>query len=247
MEKTFIANQVTIRKLAVLLVLSFLFLCGTVFLYIQKSKLLEEKEGLYKVAQEELIFSKNKEGLLQAKIAVMQSSSTSDFIKMHTQDSLILKLQKLVKTYENKLGKNGTVMIIQTEAIVDIKVPTKPQPQPTTINPTYEADFNLDNWVSGRILATVDSIGINLKFREELDLVLGRDKTGFLGLGKGKPFAQVTLHNPYNIVTDMKVYSVKDAPVKRFHIGPVAAYGVGNSFTPSIFVGIGVNYSLISF
>jgi len=92
-----------------------------------------------------------------------------------------------------------------------------------------------------------DSTQLTLKYREEVDLLIGEEKTGFLGLGKSKPFARITFKNPYSEVKDMKVYQTSLPKQKRFGIGPTISYGVGSGFEPQVFIGIGVNWNLIRF
>jgi len=116
-----------------------------------------------------------------------------------------------------------------------------------TVYANYKSDFNIKNWVWGTVSASKDSTKVNVKFKEQIDVVIGTEKTGFLGLGKGKSFAEVTLHNPFNTVSTLRAYSTKPAPIKKFGIGPVAAYGVGPGFVPGVFIGIGVNWNIIKF
>jgi hypothetical protein len=191
---------------------------------------------------------KDKEGNYKASITLLESENSEYFTNWATSDRTVIKLQELVKKYEDKIKNKGSVTIIETEANINIVAPTKIDGI-TKVNDTiyanYKSDFNIKGWVWGTVSASKDSTIIGMKFKEEIDVIIGTEKTGFLGLGKGKPFAEVTLHNPFNTVTTLKAYSNKPAPAKRFGIGPVAAYGVGPGFTPGIFVGIGVNWSII--
>lgn len=191
------------------------------------------------------------DGLNKGKIATLQARNSKDFTKLYTKDSTIIKLQVLVKENANKISKQGSVTIINTEALVDITSPTTVTDTSKTsslkdCNPIYTAPINgLGNWVEGETVARRDSTRVTLKFREELDVVIGIDKTGFLGLGKGKPFTEVTLHNPYNKVKVIKSYQTKLPPVKKISIGPGVIYGIGQNFNPGVYVGVGIYYSLI--
>ena len=191
---------------------------------------------------------RDKEGNYKASIALLESENSKYFTNWTSSDSTVAKLQKLVKQYESKIKDRGSVTVIGTDAKIDIVAPSQISGFTTvhdTVYATYKSDFNIKGWVWGVVSASKDSTVIGMRFKEEIDVVIGTEKTGFLGLGKGKPFAEVTLHNPFNTVSTLKAYSTKPAPAKRFGIGPVVAYGVGPGFTPGVFVGVGVNWNII--
>ena len=193
---------------------------------------------------------KDKEGNYKASITLLENQNSDYFTNWTTSDKTIIKLQALVKKYEDKIKNRGSVTTIGTEANINIVVPSKVSSFITihdTVYANYKSDFNIKGWVWGTISASKDSTTIGMKFKEEIDVIIGTEKTGFLGLGKGKSFAEVTLHNPFNAVTTLRAYSNKPAPTKKFGIGPVVAYGVGSGFTPGVFVGIGVNWNIIKF
>lgn len=191
---------------------------------------------------------KDKEGNFKANITLLENYNSKYFTDLASADSTISKLQKLVKKYEGQIKHGGSATSIGTEANIHIVSPshtdgfTRVQ---DTVYANYNTDFNIKGWVWGTVSATKDSTTIGMRFKEEIDVVIGTEKTGFLGLGKGKPFAEVTLHNPFNTVSTLRSYSTKPAPNKRFGIGPVAAYGFGPNFTPSLFIGVGVNWNII--
>jgi hypothetical protein len=49
-----------------------------------------------------------------------------------------------------------------------------------------------------------------------MDLVIGREKTGFLGLGK--TFVEATLHNPYSEVKVLRTYQTQLPKTKKSFI-----------------------------
>ena len=108
-------------------------------------------------------------------------------------------------------------------------------------------NYEKTKWIWGLTKATKDITQIGLRFHEEIDVVLGQEKTGFLGLGKPKPFAEVTLHNPYNKVSKLRSYSTTQLPARKLGLGPTAAYGLGSGFVPQMFIGVGVNWNLLRF
>lgn len=200
-----------------------------------------------------LVLARTKEGLLVAKNIALETTLEKDFLQLQTKDSMINKLQSLVRHYKGKLNKGGSITIIGTEASIDTKVPTISIIDTTKVksgeclSPIYYSKFNLDNWVTGEVFSKKDSTNIKLKFREEVDVAIGRDKTGFLGLGKGKAFSEVTLHNPFNEVKVLKTYSVKEPPTKYWHIGIGVLYGIGNNFIPQFILGAGIMWTPINF
>lgn len=191
---------------------------------------------------------KDKEGHFKASITLLENYNSKAFTDLASADSTITKLQKLVKKYEDNIKKGGSVTTIGTEANINIVTPTKIEGVTKvndTIHANYKSDFNIKGWVWGTVSATKDSTTIDMRFKEEIDVAIGTEKTGFLGLGKSKPFAEVTLHNPFNEVKTLRAYSTKSLPVKNFGVGPVVAYGVGPGFTTGLFVGIGATYSIL--
>ena len=212
------------------------------------------QDALVSVYTDSLKTWKDKDGSNMARISVLETSSEKDFLAIKTQKEEIIRLQKLVKN--NNLGTNGSATVLTTQGSYSTSVkPTitfpksvLPEKQPCdTIYPIYEAPFG-DEWVHGVVRATSDSIDVGFKYRDMFDLVIGEEKSGFLGLGKPKPFADVKSYNPYTEIKEYRTYRVKDKPAKKFGIGPVAAYGFGTgTFTPQFFIGIGGSFNLIRF
>ena len=191
---------------------------------------------------------RDKEGNYRAKIGLIQSEKAEYFLQMQSADTTIKKLQKLVKEQESKIKHGGSIAVINTDASIHAISPSHVSGATVvhdTIFANYKSDFNLKGWVYGTVTSSRINTEIDLKFKEEIDVTIGTEKTGFLGLGKGKPFAEVTLHNPYNKVNTLRAYSTKPIPTKQFGVGPVLAYGVGAGFIPQVFIGIGVNWNII--
>lgn len=191
---------------------------------------------------------KDKEGNFKANITLLENENSQYFTSWNTADSTVIQLQKLVKEYKNKIKHNGNATVINTEANIHVVAPSQVSGFTLvhdTVYANYKSDFNIKGWVWGVVSASKDSTTIGMRFKEEIDVVIGTEKTGFLGLGKGRPFAEVTLHNPFNTVSTLRAYSNKPAPAKRFGIGPVVAYGIGPGFIPGVFVGIGVNWNIV--
>src|SRR5699024_9015381 len=148
-------------------------------------------EDLQEVLNDSLRTWKDKEGNFRAKIAVLETNNSLDFTRLATQDSTIKKLQKSVTDNKNKIKKGGSISIINTEGAVSVTVPTVVDTTDPEF-PIYESSFNLGKWVIGEVIASKDSTDVSLKYKDEFNLVIGREKTGFLGLGKSKPYAEIT-------------------------------------------------------
>lgn len=206
---------------------------------------------LNEILKDSLTTYKTKSGLNAAKISVFEADKTKDFINLATKDTTIQKLQKLVEINNSKIKKQGVAVIINTQTNIRSIVPTKVTDtilvSDSIKSPVYASNFNLRGWIKGNTIATKDSTFIKLSYKEELNLVIGKEKTGFLGLGKGKSFADVVLLNPYSEIKQMRVYSTKEPAKKRITFGPGVYYGIGQGFIPQVFVGIGVSWNLISF
>lgn len=201
-------------------------------------------------------FYKTKEGLSGAKTTVFEAQNSSDFTKLATKDSTILKLQVLVKQYKSELSKRGSAFVINTEGHFEATTATTVKDSTTspdrTKSPVYASDFKLEDkkgvlWAWGNTLARKDSTTVKVNFRDELTGVIGVEKTGFLGLGRGKAFADIKTANPYNQIKDVRVYSTLPMPRKRFSVGPTIVYGFGENFTLQPIIGIGATWGLIQF
>ncbi len=198
----------------------------------------KELEVLNDIATKDLILSKNNRGELVAKIESYQTQRAEDFIKFATRDSLTLELQKDVKEFKKFLKKQGSVTKFSTEAKAETTEKTEVTKDEAG-DPVYTSKFNLGGWVFGSSVATKDSTSYDIGYRDNYSLVIGVEPTGFLGLGKGKPFGQITSSNPYNTVETMKVYQVGLPKRKSVSIGP--SVNIGVDFTGKIQTTLGVS------
>lgn len=233
--------------LAIIVILSLIRGCNA------KAKL-AQTETLNKALGDSLVTWRDKEGNFKANITLLEYQNADYFTKWNTADSTVIELQALVTKYKKQLGKKGSATIITTDAEIDITEPTVVVRDTTKpCDPVYKTDFEImgtgkykdTKWVWGEVTATKDSTQVGMRFHEEIDVVLGQEKTGFLGLGKPRPFAEVTLHNPFNKVSTLRSFNVTPPPTKKFGIGPTVSYGIGSGFVPQVFVGIGISYSIL--
>lgn len=191
------------------------------------------------VLSDSLKLERNEKGELVAKISAYKTQRTEDFIKFATKDSLTKELQKEVRSMKRYLKKQGSVTKFSTQT--DIEASSKTEVSGTIDFPVYKSRFNLDNWIIGSTKATKDSTYVDFKVNNDYSLTIGIEPTGFLGLGKGKPFGQVTNKNPYSTVKTMRTYNVGLPRDKKWGLG---VYGGYDPITgkPTILVGGGYNF-----
>lgn len=213
-------------------------------LYFWKESINSHKElqSLNEVLTDSLQITKNEKGELVATISAFETQRAKDFIRFKTTDSLTLELQKEVKEFSKYLKRNGGVTKFSTDTKVDTTVPTEVR-EVSGEYPTYNSKFNLDNWVFGDVSAAKDSTRISLKVKNDYTVGFGREATGFLGLGKGRPFARVVNKNPYSETKTVISYSVSVPKIKRWGVGPFI--GVDIASAPRF--GLAVSYDLIQF
>jgi hypothetical protein len=238
----------------ILIVIGILILVAYLIRGCEAETKLAEAETMNKALGDSLTTWRDKEGAFKANITLLESQSADYFTKLNTADANVIKLQALVTKYKKQLDKKGSATVITTDAQIDISEPTIVYRDSTKpCDPVYQTDFEImgtgkykdTRWVWGVVTATKDSTQVGMRFHEEIDVVIGQEKTGFLGLGKPRSFAEVTLHNPFNKVSTLRSYSTTPLPAKRFGIGPVAAYGVGSGLNTTFFVGFGINWNWI--
>jgi hypothetical protein len=253
-DKQELKNLLNSRLKPVIIVLGGLILAAYLMRGCKAEAKLAEVETMNKALEDSLTTWRDREGDFKANITLLENENADYFTKWNTADANVIKLQALVTKYKKQLGSKGSATVITTDADIDITEPTIVYRDTTKpCDPVYKTDFEImgtgkyekTRWVWGVVHATKDSTTVGMRFHEEIDVVLGQEKTGFLGLGKPRPFAEVTLHNPFNKVSTLRSFNVTPPKPKKFGIGPTLSYGVGSGFVPQVFVGIGVNYSIL--
>lgn len=199
----------TVGILLLLLVLQTVRTCN-------KQDKIEEQSGLISSLNDTVKVWKDKNGLSHSKIEVITTKDPSDFTKIKGLEGENKKLQDKVKQYENKIKNGGSVTNFTSETKTQIVTKTIVDTVRIAENvyPVYKSDFDLQGWVKGNVEARPDSIKINQTVVNEYTVVIGEDKQGFLGMGKPKPFVEVTNLNPYSTTPVLKTYKV-DTKVKK--------------------------------
>lgn len=172
-------------------------------------------------------------GNMVATIRTIDASKVEAFTRLQSRDSTIIQLQKVVEKYQKKLTAGSSVTVLHTETNVngtDDNIIIIPGDTVLLNNETYVYPQYLDtlgqygDWITGAVLMTKDSLSLAIKIKHDYSIVVGEEKSGFLGLGKRIPFSEVTDANPYDSVTALRTYQVtvpRKGTVKKLGIGLV--------------------------
>ena len=202
-----------------------------------------EALGLVESLNAEVIQWRDKDSLNHAKIQVIETGRTNDFLAIKSNDSTVIALQKTVERFEKYLERQGSVTNITNVTEVHNHYETVVSYDKDSL-PVYSSEFNLDNWVIGNIVASKDTTLLKLKYKSDYSIVLGTEKDGWF---KRKSFVEVIDKNPYSSNLNVRTYQVKQPRVKRFGVGPYVGFGVGNSLVPQVNIGVGLSFNLIQF
>ena len=191
---------------------------------------------------------KDKDSLSHAKIQIIETERTKDFLSLQSKDEEIIKLQKTVKQYEKQIKNQGSVTnfasetkIITKDSLVTDSVCGKCSFYFSNSNPWFSVDASIYPTKTPNQL----SLSLDLKVKNEYSVIVGEEKQGLFK--KPKPFVEVLNHNPYSETKSLKTYQVSNnVRVKRFGIGPNISVGF-NDKGFSWFIGFGLQYNLIRF
>lgn len=231
----------------------------------QKNKL-NSQQALVSSINSELTKTKNKLGEETAKSELIVSDNTKLFLSINSKDSTIIKLQGIVEANKKTISKYGSATIFGTNTTINstnvtdsiILRDTIREGNTVTIYPQYQFKVNqFNDWITGSGYANKDSSHLDIKIKNEAEIVIGYSKdSGIKNLfKKAKPYAIVKNKNPYTETSEFKTYAVALPKPKRFGIGLSLSGGFnfgGYSGTslriqPGIQLGIGINYNLIEF
>ena len=242
-------NKITsIVSIVLIIILSFFIVRSC-----NQDKIISEKTNLINALNDTVKIWKDKNGISHSKTEVIKTSSISDFLKQNVKDKETKELQNVVKENKNRLGKQGSVTKFNGIIEFEKEIPTLrdtiyiPKDGLVIKKPVYNSSFDMDGWVTGSVKASEDSTKINLRIKNDYTVIIGEEKTGFLGLGKRKPFVEVTNKNPYSETTSLKTYQVENYKIKRFGIGPNISYSLGANGQLYPTFGIGLQYNIIRF
>lgn len=230
------------KKVIAVLIIIILMLLG---LWRNQASKTQEAKDITNAITDELETERNKYGQEVAKIAVITAESKKSLLKIGTQDSTIIALQKTVKEYKGRLNtaivlNNQTTTKGETETVVirdTIIIDGEEQ-----IAQYYETKWT-NKWEDGYILAKPDSILRDIKVKNEYQITLGKVKNGWF---KKKEYeVQVLNLNPNTTTQELRTFQVKEKP-KRLSLGVQVGYGIGLlDFKFQPYVGVGLQYNII--
>lgn len=213
------------------------------------TKTLKEYKGIAEVSQDSLETYRKANGLLASRISVYESMDPDDFVEATVLDSVTKRLQEVVKE-NKKLLSEGSATVFETITIFDtVFIPVGVSPDSLTLSDTVT-----DRWIDVKygykfkeaFVGELEHTFFNLKITNSYDVVIGRESTGFLGLGKKKTIVDVTNHNPYTLTSTLRAFKVTDKQDK-FIIGPQFGFGLGENLTIKPQLGFGITYNMWSF
>jgi flagellar biosynthesis/type III secretory pathway chaperone len=195
-------------------------------------------KNMYHAANSEVTKIVNSNGELETKIEIITTKNVKLLADLESNDKTIIKLKKEVDYYKKKLYDNSSVSIISSQTNISNNEPTIIYVPDTNIidlsnftpiMPTYITNISkYGEWITGKIVANQDSIAYNINIKNELSVVLGEEKQGFL---KPRiPVAIVKDENPYTDIKDMKVYKVEKnykSQFRTFMQGSIFGFLVG--------------------
>ena len=174
---------------------------------------IKEKDSLINSLNDTVKIWKDKQNISHTKSQIIETSNVKDFLEIKNLKNENKILQEEVLKYKSKIKKGGSVTVATTN--VNTKVSSKSKIIDSTFiiedkkYPIYTSNFNKNEWIKGTIKAGPDSIIIDpLKIKIEQTFIIGEDRTGFLGLGRPKPFIEVVNKNPYAETEKLKTYQV---------------------------------------
>ena len=174
-------------------------------------------------------YYKDSYNVLHSKISIIEA----DNFKINSKDKDIQELQELVKRYKNVQAAT----VIKTETKIVEKIVNKPVLDTVSKETAYYSKFDLEGFVWGEIIAKKDSTDLILNIRNDFNIVSHYDK--------GKLVLDVSDKNPYSITKSQRSY-INLPKQKKWGLGISAGYGANkNGLSP--YIGLGVNYNLLSF
>lgn len=236
-----------------LLIIILLVVIGILFYMWNNSRAeAREQSNLVESLNADLQTWKDKDSLNHARIQIIETQRTKDFLAIQTNDSLVKELQSTVNDFKKYLKKQGSVTIVKTTTDVSTKAETEVIPKDTVkiadikyVYPEYRNKFNLNGWVTGNTIADKDTTLVNLKIKNDYSVIIGQENQGLFK--KKKPFVEVINKNPYIETEALRTYEVSMPRPKRFGIGPMIGVGLGADGNIQGVIGVGIQYNLIKF
>ena len=208
-------------------------------LYSFKNKDYKEQNNLIEASFDSIEKWKGSSGLHYAKIKVLETRNSKDFLKLKSRDSTINMLQEIVKKNKKLLKKQGSVSIINSETSVKDSAKTIVIRDTITKSDIYTSNI-VKKWYEIYTVANKDSTFHKFKTFNQLTLTVGLEKQGLFK--KPIPYAIANDKNPFTNIKDMRVYQVTLPKRKSFSLAP--SINIGTDFTGVIYTTFGVSLQL---
>jgi hypothetical protein len=187
-------------------------------LWLDSCNKIKDQTTLYNATQDTLHTERNELGQQKTSIALLTAENTDRFLKMKSNDSIILSLQALVSKYKGKLT-SASLLNVSTTINTSGKTSVIPKDTIRINNTEYIYPEYLDTlrdpenkgWYSAIMNINKDSSHLQLKVRNDFELTQGLEsQKGFFGFMKPKiPKASVLNLNPYTETVAYRTFTVQ--------------------------------------
>lgn len=203
------------------------------------------KKVNYNSTEDSIKSWRDSNNILHTKNNVLLFQNAKILLNLQTKDKEVEELQKIVKQYKNKLGGKSSVTNFKTVVCYDTIYKTKFKEVEKECSNINLTDSISNNWVHNVFAFNLrdSTVSLKLKIKNEYSVIIGEESQGWFK--PKKPFVEVLNKNPYSETTKLRTFQVETKPIKKIGIGPGVYYGVGNTFQPQVFIGIGVQYNFI--
>lgn len=229
-----------INKNTIILLLSVLLIVNVV-LKCQGKKIQENLQHINEAINDSLQVWKDNYSLIHAKIQIIQSEKNKTFLELETKNTEIIELQNEVVKFKDRLKKNGSVTVLNTETRFDTIYKTLRVPSENK-NGDFLGQIS-NSFIQSDFGVKSDSIFFSLMVKNKYTIVLGEDK---VGLFKKKPYVEVVNHNPYTDTKSVRTYQ-KVRKDKNWSLGPQITVGLTPDLKIQPCLGVGIQYSIFKF
>lgn len=235
-------------KKNILIVVLILLLGASLVAINYRGRKMEEGRQVVEAMHDQIVVWKDKDSINHAKISVIETARVTDFINIMIKDSTINYLQSVAEKYKSRLKSQGSVVVVEGSTSIDQSFETTIDSIPSLDNvvyPTYISEFNLDDWVSGKVVSNRDSTLINLQIKNRYSVIVGQEREGFFK--PYRPTVEVVNDNPYTETQSLRAYQVAQDKRKRITIAPSVNFGWDIYGDPHFTLGVSVQPNFLNF
>jgi hypothetical protein len=223
-----------------------IFTAGLLLLNLRTCVKENKFENLNRSITDTLISYRNKEGLHESHIKLIEADNKNQLLNINTKDSTIKWLQKTVRSYKGNLN---TAIVSNThtlskevlETIILNHTDTVTIENIKHVYPQYAVKWE-NEWERGIITASKDSVYRDITIKNKYEITLGKVKNGWFK----KKYQEVKLLNlnPNTETKELRVFSVKTEP-KRLNLSLQAGIGLTSGLKQATYIGIGIGYTIL--